>query len=345
MSWINETPYGNEVEGQMRQQQDIVSTYATYTLKTNHISLNVGGRYEYSYDRIKFADNPENNLCYNHSDFMPRGSLSYAVSSQMQVVCSYSMGIIRPSIWTMNPYRSQPDSYNARYGTPDLKTEHRHITNISLMYNRKNVFTNLKIEYVRSSDAIMEYPLLGDDSRLLCFTYMNIDRHEKTGISAFVGCNPTDFMSFSLGGNASFHSMSSQKGGTMHRWSYAFYVSCHANIREQWALGCNYGLFCQPPSFHSYYNNLCMYSFYVRRQFLGKRLNIGLTINNPFGKYSKAKYNSFGDSFRNTQYNYIKSRSLCVSLAYRFGKGKNVDVKRNKSLKNSDMNEDTGVNR
>ncbi|MCM1313665.1 MAG: TonB-dependent receptor [Roseburia sp.] len=346
MNWVNNVPYGNEVAGKMRQLQDVVSAYATYNLKAGqHIDLNVGGRYEYSHDRIKFADNPVDNLYNTRSDFMPRGSLSYTFSSRIQATGSYSMGIIRPSIWTMNPYRSQQDAYNASYGTPNLKTEHKHIANASLMYNGKNIFANFKVEYIKSNDAVMEYPSLEEDSRLLCLTYTNIDRYEQTGISLYVGYTPFEFLSFNVGGDAAYHSLNLKDTGTMHCWRYNIYAACNANIGTQWTLGCNYGLFHQPPSFRSYYNSLCMYSFYAYRQFCGNRLNIGVTINNPFEKYNKSRHDCFGDNFRNIQYNYIKMRSLCVSVSYNFGKGKQVDIRRNISMRNSDMNENTGVER
>ncbi len=62
------------------------------------------------------------------------------------------------------------------------------------------------------------------------------------------------------------------------------------------------------------------YNLAVRKQFMDKKMSIGLTAANPFNHYVNFQSTTFGPNFNQTSLRQIPLQSFGISLTYKFGK-------------------------
>ena len=87
---------------------------------------------------------------------------------------------------------------------------------------------------------------------------------------------------------------------------------------------------------------LNQYSFSMAKSFLEGKLTVSIVANSPFEKYILSRTTtSMKDGSFMRQNNYITARSFGINIFYSFSKGKKVDIKRDRTLSNSDLQ--TGV--
>lgn len=331
--------------GRMNQTQNIASAYLSYNYKRGRLNLNVGGRIEYSHTQMDFKDKPENNFNSDLVDFIPRCNLSYNVSENSQLSAAFSSGVIRPSIWNLNPFREQLNDYQLKYGNPDLKSQKQYTGTLSYMTYSSKWFVSMDVNYSYTKDAIVEYPFRDEENpKLLVYTYGNIGDYRRIGTSLFLNYKPIRELSFSANGTlAENHSKSSTLHVNERELSYNASASCDASLSRGWLLGGRWSIFKQTPRIRTSYSSFQMYSFYVYKRFMDGNLSIGLTANQPF----KEKYNSqtisTGDNFIQKKTNFIRARSFGITLSYSFGSGKVKNIKRNKKIQNVDLQQSTGV--
>lgn len=113
--------HAGEHYGNMYQLQNIAGLYVNYSFQRNGFGFNAGMRGEYAFNSAKFSKASASDFSSHLFDFIPNVSASYNVSSQSQLSLSYSSRTRRPSIWSLNPFRSQSNAYSVSYGNPPLK--------------------------------------------------------------------------------------------------------------------------------------------------------------------------------------------------------------------------------
>ncbi|MDR0983067.1 MAG: TonB-dependent receptor [Culturomica sp.] len=331
--------------GIMKQTQDIISSYLTYTYKKGKFGFNVGGRLEYSYNKISFKDNPQSDLTSDFLNFIPRGNVSWTLSSSSQVRIAFSSGVIRPSIWNMNPFRSQLSEFDLSYGNPDLKSERTYSTNLSYMTYNNKWFLALDLDYGYTKDAIVRYFFRdNNDPKLLVHTYGNTGKYHKFGGSFYLNYKPNNTLSFSANGTLTNNNAKSDVlDVNQNKLSYNASISCDASLPKSWLVGGRFSIFQQTPDIRTYYNHFQMYSFYVYKRFMDGNLRIGVIAEQPFNKYSKHRTTYKDYNLIEKNINYIKDRSFGINLSYSFGSGKVSNIKRNKKIQNTDLQQSTGV--
>lgn len=342
-SWVKNTDETNV--GKMNQLQNIASAYLTYNYRKGKFGLNAGGRLEYSHNKIDFKDNPQADFTSNLVDFIPRCNLSWNLSASSQLSMAFSSGVIRPSIWNLNPFREQLNEFQLKYGNPDLKSEKQYNTSISYMSYSDKWFINLDLDYNRTKDAIVEYPFRDENNpKLLVYTYGNMGNYQRIGGSFFVNYKPINELSFSANGTLTHNNIESEVLDVKQKaLSYNASISCDAPLSHGWLLGGRWSIFKQAPRIRISYSSFQMYSFYVYKRFMNNKLNIGLVANQPFTRFIDSRVTSMGDDFVQNRTNYIKARSFGINLSYSFNAGKVAKIKRNKRIQNDDLQQKTGV--
>ena len=346
--WSNNNWVENEADtdiGRMNQMKNSASAYLTYNYKKKNFSLNVGGRLEYSHNKMEFKDNPQANFTSDLVDFIPRCNLSYNITNSSQLHLSFSGGVIRPSIWSLNPFREQLNEYQLKYGNPNLKSQKQHKTTISYTTYSNKWFLSLDVDYNRTKDAIVEYPFRDENNpELLIYTYGNIGNYQRIGGSFFLNYKPIDELSISANGTLTNNQ---SKSKVLHikdsELSYNASVSCDASLSHDCLLGSRWSIFKQTPQIRSSYSSFQMYSFYAYKRFMNGNLSVGLVANQPFNKDYNSRVTSADENFIQHRTNYVKARSFGINISYNFGSGKTKSVKRNKTIQNSDLQRSTGV--
>lgn len=342
-NWIENSDETNI--GKMKQLQNIASAYLTYSYRKGKLGLNIGGRLEYSYNKIDFKDNPQADFTSNLVDFIPRCNLSWNLSASSQLSMAFTSGVIRPSIWNLNPFREQLNEFQLKYGNPDLKSEKQYNTSISYMNYSDKWFISLDLDYNRTKDAIVEYPFQDKNNpQLLIYTYGNIGNYHRLGGSFYINYKPINELSFSANGTMTHNNAESEMLSVKQKeLSYNASASCDASLAHGWLLGGRWSIFKRVPQIRTSYNSFQMYSLYVYKRFMDDKLSIGFIANQPFKKCYDSRVTSIGDNFVQNRTNYIKARSFGINLSYSFDAGKVAKIKRNKRIQNSDLQQNTGV--
>lgn len=328
--------------GALDLTQSITSAYASYTYRRKKLSLDLGLRIEYSHTNIKFDELTNNNHTSNLLDFIPRTSLSYKIGQSSQFSMSYSRRLIRPSIWSINPFYSKSSNYYYFHGNPNLKSEHINTIGLSFLYYNNYFTINTSADYLYADDVIMKYQYSKDN--IIYSTFGNIGKKQKTSVTVYGNYRPNQTLSMTVSLNAGYMDIKSANTG-QHNFglTYNIFLATDVSFHNGWNMGANLGHFKQEMEIDCNYSPFTSYTFYVSKSLLRNKLNIALNIETPFCKYIKAKSTVFNADFRNIQTNYIVARSFGVSLSYSFKSGKSTTIKRNLSIKNEDIKEQTGV--
>lgn len=151
-------------------------------------------------------------------------------------------------------------------------------------------------------------------------------------------------MSFSANGTlTNNYSVSDMLHVNENELSYNASASCDASLPHGWLLGGKWSIFKQTPQIRTSYSNSQMYSFYVYKRFMDGNLSIGLTANQPFSKHYDSQVSSTSENFIQNRINHVKARSFGISISYNFGSGKVKKIERNEKIRNTDLQQSTGV--
>ena len=208
-----------------------------------------------------------------------------------------------------------------------------------------NYFINLSVDYENVRNPIyIRTDISPHSSEILYSRYDNFGTYQNIGTSLFVNYRPTSFVrlnSFFNGGFCFFNDK--DQPVTQQNFIYNITANVDFDISESLSAGAGCGYTQSTPDWRQYSSHTYYYSFYVKKTFCDKKLDVTLQINNPFNKYSRLKTDEWGDYFRQTHTNDITARSLGLRLSYQFGSGKRSEVKRNRNLKTDDLDISTGV--
>ena len=139
----------------MSQLQSLTSAYANYAWQGERFALSAGARGTLVYDKITFSQNSEGDFHKTGVDLIPTATLSYMLTERQQLFLSYKMSPIRPSIWRLNPYRSQMTTYDISFGNPYLQSELHHNVDLSYTFFSNQLYLSLTTGYEQTNNAIM----------------------------------------------------------------------------------------------------------------------------------------------------------------------------------------------
>lgn len=337
-SWIK--PIGQEEK--MHYNQNISGAYASYTTSFKQISLNVGIRSEYSWMTMKFPDAPNYNFSSNQFNLISRGSLSYQFTNQSQLKISYSEQVSRPTITMLSPFTNKSSGYSISYGNPFLKDACTH--NLSLSYmsfsNKLTLFGSL--DYTRTNDAILGYYKKMNNSNITAYTYDNIGKITKAGGNLYINYYPIKSLSLTASYNVAYYGINSKEDKLrQNSLIYNLMLMYSLNFNHRWTIGGNYGLFRQIPQPWGHYNTFSIYSIYINKGLIDGKLNIGITVNSPFNKYSKLVSNIERYNLSQRYINYMTARSIGINISYTLQSKKKIKINREKTLQSDDL--ETGV--
>lgn len=331
--------------GNMKQLQNIVATYASYSWQHNRWGANLGIRGEYAFNTVTFEKEQARNFKTQHLDLIPTFKLSFLPSNLHQISLFYSARTLRPSIWSLNPFRQQTNDFNVSFGNPNLKSERNHYIDLSYTHFSNSYYINAGFNYSHTNNAIMEYRFRDPNNpSLLCTTYGNIGIHRVPSFSLWTNWRPIPTLSLSLYGAAAKHLIDSQMDSYKQRtWNFVFSAWGDITLPKQWIIGANYNVNANPPSVGSVYSYGHHYKLFVKKRLWDKKLDLTLTLDRIFERYSHLMHRFWGADFEGYQSNHIIARSIGLKISYNFSSGESRKVERNRSIQNEDLNVTTGV--
>ncbi|MDE7136556.1 MAG: outer membrane beta-barrel family protein, partial [Muribaculaceae bacterium] len=255
----------------------------------NHIWGKIGLRYEYTWTKSHQLTTMETDRS-DYGRLFPTLNISYNADKIGSFNVSYSMGMGRPNLWELNPFRyySTTDEYAA--GNVALKPTIYNNAEVNY-YGLGGLYAVLYTSF--ASDAI-GYIRRFDSEGVVSTLPYNCLSTNKTGLFASYRRNITDWWEMNVGGEI-YHTYSHSdfpdfKIDKMDDWSGKIEISANCMLNRQKTLTFN----ARFTHFFPWQQNMVSYESFqlfnltLRYSMLKNKLNMHITANDIFG-WNKTK--------------------------------------------------------
>lgn len=338
INWVQD----KESSVDYKHMQDILAGYFSYSQKFGKFSAKAGLRYEYTGLNVTYVGKNDVNRKFN--DWVPSGSISYSLAPTQTLRLSYNMGIRRPSIWYLNPYKDLSNPSVITYGNEKLDSEKNHsfILNYSTFSQKFNLNMGLGHSFVNNS--IQQYSFLNSNG-IMEMTYDNIGRARNTSLTAYVSWLIFPQTRFTLNEALSYKVIESVQGiananaiGKNSGFENSLFGSIQQTFPKSLVLSLNGGFSTSRIGLQGASTGFTHYTLSLNKSFLKEdRLTIGAYATNIFEKYVGFGNNSRTPNFAQSTKTYFPMRSFGISVSYRIGELKAQVKKAARSIVNDDV--------
>ena len=315
----------------LNYKRDVYAYYLSSTFSLFHfLDVKAGGRYEYTVSQADYS-NAHNVDVPSYYILAPSFVISHSFSDKQSLKFSYTNRLERPDYRDLNPFVNLSDPHNISTGNPQLRPERGNNFELGYFHSfKKESNMNVALIYRRNKDDITSYTTfypfypIGDSvyKDVSVTTRQNINTDERIGMNVSGALSVND--KFTLRSNifAFDHiTHTSLNGGTANS-GYGYRM----NINGTYLMNKNlafefFGNFrSKETNIQGTQSSFISYNIAMRKYFLNKKLSLGLTTTNPFGKYVNQRREVFGANFHQISTRQIPFRSFGINLMYKFGK-------------------------
>ncbi|MDB4901134.1 MAG: Ferric enterobactin receptor precursor [Mucilaginibacter sp.] len=311
-------------------KRNIYAYYLSTNLSLFHNFLDVKGglRYEYTTSTYDLSSDLRNTVIPSYGILVPSFVLSHKLDKTQTIKFSYSYRLERPDYRSLNPFLIINDAYDISTGNPNLKPELGH--NFELGYNKSfdkgaNIYIAGFYRYntndLQSFTTVTNLTIGGIPYNNVAFTQRyNIGRETTEGINLYGSLPITKKLS--IRSNMFFADRISNTPGFAQTSGFMYRINMNGSY--------DFGNDFAGEFFVNYRSSqitiqgtspaFAFYNLAVRKQFMNKKLSLGITAANPFNKYVNLNAYTFGPNFNQTSLRQIPLQSFGVTLSYKFGK-------------------------
>lgn len=296
----------------------IAAAYLTYGLTMGDFSLKAGARYEHTHQSARYDSGARDPYDADYNNFVPSLTLNYSFAPVRSLSAGYNMRISRPGINMLNPYVDDSNPLMVTTGNPALRPEK--YNNFTLAWSAMwgKVMFNAQAGYSFTNDGITSITIMSEG--ITYQTYANSLRSRQVSMSLFMTYTPWTSTRIMLNSTTAFNSLRSPAAGLAnHGWSEQYMVGVQQTL--PWKLQLSGNLFGNIGyrQLQSSMNPMMIHMFSLSRAFVGDRLNINVTVLNPFDGSTKMKLREWGPDMYNRTTIRMNLRSVMVGISYRFG--------------------------
>lgn len=173
----------NSVE--YKDAQNILAAYAEWKAQWGKLGSVLGGRYEYTWESVKYKLGNGDDFKKDYGVLVPSASLSYSLAAGMNIGVNYNVRIMRPGISYLNPYVDRSNPTSLSYGNTNLDMEKSHTVNMVYNYYSARFMLSATAGYTFCDNQIEQYSFIDNDN-LLNQTYGNIAKKRDASLNVFV---------------------------------------------------------------------------------------------------------------------------------------------------------------
>lgn len=346
--------YNVDRSSDYRHLNHILAAYLGYSLKYKGFSFKPGVRYEQTMQRVKYIVGPGENFHSSFSDVVPSVAMGIKIGKTQNLRGSYSMRILRPGIWNLNPYFDNKNPMFITQGNPELESEKSHSFDLAYSNFTSKFNVNVSLRHTFDNNGIEQFSTLitnpdgekfGDNGEhtapqgALYTTYANIGKSNNTGLSMYLNWNASPKTRIYMNGRGNYSDMKSEARG-LHNFGWT--GSVHGGIQHTFPLkirlSLNGGGSTPRINLQGKGSSYSYYSLGLSRSFLKEeRLSLNLYCNNMFEKYKSYSYRTEGANFLSSNSSKYPNRYFGVSISYRIGELKASVKKAARSINNDDV--------
>lgn len=294
----------------------------------------IGLRYEHTVVKgLQFVDNMRHDKTYGY--LFPSLNLSWNKPEVGRFSMSYSMGITRPNFGDLNPFRYYTTVSDYFSGNPDLDPSISH--NAEINYSNKGVYAVLYNSY--NHNTIGNITKFNPDGSQYIIPE-NCLNTNKTGLYASYNRSFFQWWNLKLGGEV-FYSIAKSKitdfkEADDHGWSGKLELNSSWMLNRQKTLIFNFRFSHYFPwkDRMIHYSSISLIGLDVRYALFNNRLNLALSVNDPFG-WNITKFKAFYTDYVVNSRNDIHSHAVSFRVSWSFGGNKVNDVYRDNKERES----------
>lgn len=311
----------SETEGISRLTRNILGVYAGYAYSMDKFTARAGGRLEGAWYGLNSEENgkPEK---YTSSliNFVPYVSLTYLPKQGHTLAFSYTERLSRPGVYAMSPFVTE-DLNSRDYGNPNLKTGVTHNMSLKYSFSDNKWSATVGALMLMSNNLVTGYMFLDDDG-IFNSTYENHGRFRMYGGEGSMSFRPSGKFNLSLSVKAGWgrYTLPSQNIVT-EGWGVSQNLNMTIALWKGAKLSLSEYVVLPEPRMGQRGDRWTVgTSARLGQKLLKEKMEISVVVNNPHEKYSKYVQVQETPTFiqRNTFLN--MSRSIRLSISYRFGK-------------------------
>ncbi len=336
--WVNEPmPIDN-----LNYMQHILGLYAGYVVKVDKWSGKVGLRLESTWndgETVAIAKDgtlTKEKFTNNLFNVVPYATIAWQPKEMQTLKLSYTQRLSRPGIWQLNPFVDTSTPMQLSYGNPDLDSEVAHMFSLGYsLFTLKGINLSTEFQAGFKNNGIEQHIFMKEG--LAHVTYGNIGKSQAYNLSLFFSGNllPTLNLYTNLsGGYADYSAL--DEGYSNKGWSYNGFLGLRWNAWKDGAISANAGYYSGFRMLVGTSEPLSFYGFSVSQSFFDKRLQLNLSVNEPFTKERKFAMNVENEAYHINNVQYNPSRVVRLGITYRFGQMKGSVKKARRSINNDD---------
>lgn len=304
--------------------------YAAYlSLSFSALKGFITGKSGLRYERTNTTADFEGTHIPGYNIFAPSFVLSHKINDSQSIKASFTYRVQRPDYGDLNPFYNISDPHNINTGNPNLKPELGH--NYELGYNKSfskgaNIyiagFYRYNTEDIQSYNTF--YPLLTING----IDYPNASLNQRYNVGSEITTGASLFASvpftkkFNIRSNIYFGDRINKNPGnpTVSGLAYRLNINGSYSFGHDLAVEGFVNYNSSQRTIQGYRPSFAFYNMALRKQFLNKKLSLGLTAANPFNQYVNQKFTTSAVNFNQSNIRQITSRSFGISVSYKFGK-------------------------
>jgi hypothetical protein len=335
-----QTFYGtdNQLTDEFEHTTSVLAGYADYQYKKDRWSARAGLRYEYSYMKGSYPDGKGEPFHKHLSDWVPQASIRYQITDAQSLKLSYTTSISRPGISYLNPMAyTLPAS--VKTGNSHLSSAHSQRISLNYSYIGNKITLQLSPSYSFCSEGIATVQTA--QGNVVYRTYDNILQRRIFSFSQYMQWQPFKGTTIIVNNTLYYmHYGNPEQALSNHGWCDYLYASLSQQLpwKLRLSLSGSTDIGREPSGVYAvdYPWNLCYAS--LQRSFLkDNRLTVSISIRNPYKKFIHTRTETIHGDFLQSSNLWQRTRSIGLSVSYRFGSLKASVKKAATSITNDDM--------
>ncbi|MFI3286911.1 MAG: outer membrane beta-barrel family protein [Rikenellaceae bacterium] len=330
--WAEDLSLKNDLD----YMQQIASLYAAYQYSLDNFSVKAGARAEYTVNDGEFISEVTTPMYNDYFNLIPYLTLGYKIDDSQSMKFGYTQRISRPGISQLNPFVEE-NTVIFKSGNPNLEAELSHALELSYGIFKPIYNINASLSARYTDNAIQDVLTVVDNQ--LYSQPENVGENISYIASIGGGVRLWDNrISIYANGSGGYVKVKANDGTGQQNdgWQMNCFGQFSINAWKEGNIsmygGCGKNMVALQTDELFYW----FHGMGVSQSFFEKRLNLNLSVQSPFAKYSKFSM-SLSDDYMDV--NFVQSqlsRSVKLSLSWRFGQQKGSVKRTNRSIENTD---------
>ncbi len=186
--WITDPDLSNLFD----YRQNVLGVYATASYELDKVGVKGGLRVENTTVDTELATTGQKNS-QAYTDLFPSVHGSYKFHPDLSLQLGYSRRILRPSVWSLNPFFSIQNNFNIYSGNPDLQPEYTDALELTSIYDFGAFSVNGSFYYRYTTNAVENITMFKEN--VATTMPANIGTSKSGGLEFNAKYMPNDWLS------------------------------------------------------------------------------------------------------------------------------------------------------